>query len=84
MVAKAGTMMNDHMPDIAKLFAEKVRVDLKEPDVEARILKYFIDFDQVVEDEGLSKSLGRQTPSDNEGYQRMKTKVQALGERRAA
>ncbi|KAI9922961.1 hypothetical protein PsorP6_002318 [Peronosclerospora sorghi] len=33
-------------------------MDLREQDIEARVLKYFIDFDKIVEDHGLGSIVG--------------------------
>ncbi|POM64812.1 Hypothetical protein PHPALM_19610 [Phytophthora palmivora] len=35
MERKAGNMMNDHVPDGAKLFVELLEMDLADPDIEA-------------------------------------------------
>ena len=32
MIAKVGSMLNQHVPDISNLFADKVVMDLHEPD----------------------------------------------------
>ncbi|POM64696.1 Hypothetical protein PHPALM_19741 [Phytophthora palmivora] len=53
MERKAGNMMNDHVPDVAKLFAEGLKMDLREPDIEARVSKYFMDFDRLLGGQGL-------------------------------
>ena len=42
------TVKNNHLPDVEALFAEKLRMDLKEDDIEARILKYFASFNNIV------------------------------------
>ena len=78
IMAEAGHMMNDHVPDIAKMFKDAVSMDLKEPDIEARVLKYYMDFDRVVEDHGMGEVLGRQPPTDAAGHERMKTRCKLL------
>ncbi|KAE9214008.1 hypothetical protein PF002_g17793 [Phytophthora fragariae] len=54
MEREAGSMMNNHVPDVAKLFAEELKMDLREPDIEVRVSKYFLDFDRLVEGQGLA------------------------------
>ncbi|KAE9234798.1 hypothetical protein PF002_g11694 [Phytophthora fragariae] len=49
MERKVGNMMNDHAADVAELFAEELVMDLEEPDIDARVSKYFIDFDRLVD-----------------------------------
>ncbi|GMF61936.1 unnamed protein product [Phytophthora fragariaefolia] len=78
MERKAGSMMNDHVPDVAKLFAEELKMDLREPDIEARVSKYFMDFDRLVEDPGLATWVSRGEASDVAGRQRMKTRCKLL------
>ncbi|POM68944.1 Hypothetical protein PHPALM_14828 [Phytophthora palmivora] len=78
MERKAGNMMNDHVPDVAKLFAEGLKMDLREPDIEARVSKYFMDFDRLVEDQGLATWVGRGEAIDIAGRQRMKTRCKLL------
>jgi hypothetical protein len=53
-VRKVDGMMSDHVPDVTHLFATSLRMDMREPDTEARISKYYIDFDKLVEDNGLT------------------------------
>ncbi|KAI9980074.1 hypothetical protein PInf_026843 [Phytophthora infestans] len=67
MERKAGNMMNDHVPDVAKLFAEELKMDLKEADIEARVSKYFMDFDRLIEGQDLSAWMGRGIVSDVAG-----------------
>ncbi|POM71410.1 Hypothetical protein PHPALM_12030 [Phytophthora palmivora] len=78
MERKAGNMMNDHVPDVAKLFAEGLKMALREPDIEARVPKYFMDFDRLVEDQGLATWVGRGEATDVTGRQRMKTRCRLL------
>ncbi|GMF54723.1 unnamed protein product [Phytophthora fragariaefolia] len=78
MERKAGSMMNDHVPDVANMFAEELKMDLREPDIEARVSKYFMDFDRLVEDQGLATWVGRGVASDVAGRQRMKTRCKLL------
>ncbi|KAI9985050.1 hypothetical protein PInf_004358 [Phytophthora infestans] len=54
MERKASNMMNEHVPDVARLFVEELKMDLREADIEARVSKYFMDFDRLVDDQGLS------------------------------
>ncbi|OWZ14282.1 LOW QUALITY PROTEIN: hypothetical protein PHMEG_00012264 [Phytophthora megakarya] len=58
MKRKVGGMVNDRVPDVARLFTE-LKMNLEEVDVEARIAKYFMDFDCLVEDNALTGMLGR-------------------------
>ncbi|KAG3097176.1 hypothetical protein PI125_g15760 [Phytophthora idaei] len=59
MKRKIGGMVNDRVPDVSRLFANELKMDLSEVDVEARIARYFMSFDRLVEENGLSGMLGR-------------------------
>ena len=72
MKRKVGAMMNDRVPDVTKLFSQELKMNLSEVDVEARIASYFMDFDRIVEDNGLVGMLGRGSAVEEEGRQRMK------------
>ncbi|EGZ04574.1 hypothetical protein PHYSODRAFT_343126, partial [Phytophthora sojae] len=50
-------VMNGHIPDIFDFFKTHLRMDLKEQDVEARVVKYFVDFDQLLEEHGFASML---------------------------
>jgi hypothetical protein len=40
MERKAGAMLNQQVPDIPKLFEAQLKMDLQEPDIEARVAKF--------------------------------------------
>ncbi|KAI9919355.1 hypothetical protein PsorP6_017743 [Peronosclerospora sorghi] len=50
---RCGTPMNERLPDVRELIKSKLKVDMKKDDVQARILKYFSDFNAIVDDNGL-------------------------------
>ncbi|KAG3105672.1 hypothetical protein PI125_g13402 [Phytophthora idaei] len=58
MKRMVGGMANDRVRDVSRLFANELKMDLGEVDVEARIAKYFMSFDRLVEVNGLSGMLG--------------------------
>ncbi|RAW21664.1 hypothetical protein PC110_g21891 [Phytophthora cactorum] len=66
MKRKIGGMVNDRVPDVSRLFANELKMDLSGVDVEARIARYFMSFDRLVEESGLSGMLGR-GPAVGEG-----------------
>lgn len=47
------TLKNNHLPDFEAFYAEKLRMDLKEDDVEARFWKYFACFNKILSKYGL-------------------------------
>eukprot|EP00644_Phytophthora_capsici_P012183 jgi/Phyca11/119324/e_gw1.38.239.1 len=77
MKRKVGKMVNDRVPDVSRLFAG-LKMDLNEVDVEARIAGYFMAFDRLVEDNGLTGILGRGRALDEAGRQRMKMRCKLL------
>ncbi|KAG4039216.1 hypothetical protein PC123_g25227, partial [Phytophthora cactorum] len=54
MKRKIGGMVNDRVPDVSRLFANELKMGLSGVDVEARIARYFMSFDRLVEESGLS------------------------------
>ncbi|KAJ0391719.1 hypothetical protein P43SY_011381 [Pythium insidiosum] len=52
-------------------------MDLREADIEARVLKYYLDFDRIVEDYGLATIIGSEPIYDEGGRQRMKARLAA-------
>ncbi|POM69784.1 Hypothetical protein PHPALM_13904 [Phytophthora palmivora] len=77
MKRKVGGMVIDRVPDVSRLFAE-LKMDLDEVDVEARIAKYFMGVDRLVEDNGLTGILDRGPAVDEAGRQRMKMRCKLL------
>lgn len=78
MKRKAGAMINDRVPDVKSLFLRELKMDLTEVDVETRIAGYFMLFDCLVEDNGLSGMLGRRAAANEEGRQRGKLRCKLL------
>ncbi|ETL25421.1 hypothetical protein L916_20724 [Phytophthora nicotianae] len=56
---RVGTLMNDHVPDVTGLFSNSLKMDMKVADIQARVVKYFMDFDQLADDHGLMAWVGR-------------------------
>ncbi|ETN20352.1 hypothetical protein PPTG_03377 [Phytophthora nicotianae INRA-310] len=46
---RAGSLMNDHVPDVAKRLDDNLKIDMKVVGIGARIAKYFMDFDRIVD-----------------------------------
>ncbi|GMF50337.1 unnamed protein product [Phytophthora fragariaefolia] len=78
MKRKVGTMVNGRVPDVTQLFGRELKMDLSQVDVGARIAAYFMKFDQLVEDNGLTSMLGRGVAIDEQGRQRMKLRCKLL------
>ncbi|KAG1708148.1 hypothetical protein DVH05_024831 [Phytophthora capsici] len=53
-------------------------MDMSEKDIDARVLKYFVGFDQLVEDHGFETMLGVGSPSDDGYRDRMKQRCKLL------
>ncbi|OWZ13400.1 hypothetical protein PHMEG_00013278 [Phytophthora megakarya] len=45
--------MNDTLPDVDRLFRKKLQLDMSESDVSERVLKYFMQCSQLIEENGL-------------------------------
>ncbi|KAF1332443.1 hypothetical protein FI667_g3535, partial [Globisporangium splendens] len=55
---KCSSLLNPHAPDVEELFKQQLNMNLRERDIEARIMVYFMDFDLIVEENGLSEVFG--------------------------
>lgn len=77
---RVGEVMNGHIPDILEFFKARLKMNLAEQDVEARIVKYFVDFDRLVDEHGFASMLGAGA-KNQPGYQdRMKSRCKLLME----
>ncbi|KAI9990864.1 hypothetical protein PInf_018481 [Phytophthora infestans] len=75
---RAGTLMNDNVPDVTKLFCDNLKMNMKVSDIHARIAQYFMDFDRLVDEHGLGTWVGRGPAADAAGRQRMKARCKFL------
>ncbi|KAE9046005.1 hypothetical protein PR001_g4733 [Phytophthora rubi] len=55
---RCSSLQNSRISDMDQLFKDQLKMDLKIEDTEARVLKYFVLFDQIVEEHGLGGILG--------------------------
>ncbi|TYZ67944.1 hypothetical protein PybrP1_002807 [[Pythium] brassicae (nom. inval.)] len=78
ILRRCRSVKNAHLPDLEALFAEKLKMDIHEDDVEARILKFFTDFNTIVEDHGLQSVMGRQSSNDQDAVVRTKNRTKIL------
>ncbi|KAG3169912.1 hypothetical protein PI126_g2564 [Phytophthora idaei] len=78
--ARCQSLKNAFVPDVTSLFRQKFKMNLSIDDCDARIFRYYEDFNGIVEDNGLQGLIG----SDNEvdaGYKsRMKARCRLLVE----
>ncbi|KAI9918998.1 hypothetical protein PsorP6_012035 [Peronosclerospora sorghi] len=75
---RCGTPMNEHLPDVRELVESKLKVDMKEDDVQARILKYFSDFNTIVDDNGLQTVIGRGGADEHDSRDKAKKRSKLL------
>ncbi|KAE9127791.1 hypothetical protein PF010_g4763 [Phytophthora fragariae] len=75
---RTSTVQNGHIPDVQSFFKANLRMDMSEKDIDARVLKYFVDFDQLVEDHGFETLLGVGSVSDSGYRDRMKQRCKLL------
>ncbi|KAG6613484.1 uncharacterized protein IUM83_04391 [Phytophthora cinnamomi] len=75
---RTSTLQNGHIPDVQSFFKANLRMDMSEKDIDARVLKYFVDFDQLVEDHGFETLLGVGSVSDTGYRDRMKQRCKLL------
>lgn len=76
---KCSTLLNAHAPEVEEMFKRQINIDLKERDIEARIMKYFTDFDLIVEENELAVVVGRDPlPDTANDAMRMKSRCNLL------
>ncbi|KAG6603019.1 uncharacterized protein IUM83_06828 [Phytophthora cinnamomi] len=70
--------MNEFVPDLNGFFRKHLKMDLKEVDIDARVLKYYRDFSELIEQHGFGRLLGVGLPSDSTFGDRMKLRCKIL------
>ncbi|KAE8996243.1 hypothetical protein PR002_g19374 [Phytophthora rubi] len=56
-----GNVMNDAIVDIEAVFAAELKMDLREPDVKARVINYFMKCDEIILQHGLASTFSTST-----------------------
>ncbi|ETI44580.1 hypothetical protein F443_10707 [Phytophthora nicotianae P1569] len=56
--ARCRTLKNEFVPDVTSLFRQKLKMDLSIDDCDARVFRYYEDFNGIVEDNGLQGLIG--------------------------
>uniref|UniRef100_H3GKF2 Uncharacterized protein n=1 Tax=Phytophthora ramorum TaxID=164328 RepID=H3GKF2_PHYRM len=72
------SVKNAQVPDLDALFKKHLNVDMHEDDIDARVLKYFRDFSDLVEKNGLGDILGVGDPLKPAYNERMKLRCNFL------
>ncbi|KAJ0405363.1 hypothetical protein P43SY_000242 [Pythium insidiosum] len=80
---RTGKLRNLHIPDVAELF-HGLRMNLAEPDVEARVVAYFGDFDKSITENGIQEMLGSGDTKSPTYRDRMKHRCELLIEHLAS
>ncbi|OWZ07339.1 hypothetical protein PHMEG_00020277, partial [Phytophthora megakarya] len=75
---RIGTVKNEQIPDLDELFKKKLKINLTEDDIDARVLKYYQDFSTIIENQGLGKILGVGDPDAAGFADRMKLRCTIL------
>ncbi|EGZ26379.1 hypothetical protein PHYSODRAFT_434107, partial [Phytophthora sojae] len=75
---RVAEVMNWYIPDIFDFFKTHLRMDLKEQDVEARVAKYFVDFDQFIEEHGFASMLAAGGTDRPDYRDRMKNRCKLI------
>uniref|UniRef100_H3GY87 Uncharacterized protein n=1 Tax=Phytophthora ramorum TaxID=164328 RepID=H3GY87_PHYRM len=77
--AHCRTLKNEFMPDVTSLF-QSLRMDLSVDDCDARVFRFYEDFNGIVEDNGLQGLIGAGSESDTDYKSRMKARCRLLVE----
>ncbi|KAF4128078.1 hypothetical protein GN958_ATG22731 [Phytophthora infestans] len=75
---RCSSLQSRHIPDIDQLFGDRLKMDLRIEDTEARILDYFVLFDKIVKDHGLSGILSSGSENEPTYGERMKLRCMTL------
>jgi hypothetical protein len=75
---RCSSLQNSHILDMEQLFKDRLTMDLKIEDTEARVLNSFVLFDQIVEEHGLGGLLGSGQENDANYQDRMKLRCKLL------
>lgn len=71
-------VMNEFVPDLDGFFRRNLRMDLTEVDIDARVLKYYRDFSELIEQHGFGRLLAVGLPLDSQFEDRMKLRCKIL------
>ncbi|RAW21378.1 hypothetical protein PC110_g22179, partial [Phytophthora cactorum] len=80
VVERCGTLKNDFVPDLTAMFNKQLKMDLSIDDCDARIFRYFEDFNGIIADNGLRHLIGTDNESEDGYKNRMKTRCRLLVE----
>ncbi|KAE8900518.1 hypothetical protein PF002_g2887 [Phytophthora fragariae] len=69
---RTNNVMKKFVPDLDGFFCKHLKMDLKEVDIDARVLKYYRDFSELIEQHGFGRLLVVGLPGDNMFEDRMK------------
>ncbi|EGZ12728.1 hypothetical protein PHYSODRAFT_408738, partial [Phytophthora sojae] len=75
---RVSKVMNGHIPDRFDFFKAHLKMDLDEQDVEARVVKYFVDFDQLIEERGFASMLAAGSKDRSDYRDRMKNRCKLI------
>nr|CCA25705.1 conserved hypothetical protein [Albugo laibachii Nc14] len=75
---RCSKVKNNHLPDVEAPFAEKLRMNLKEDDIEARILKYFACFNNIGGNYQLQHVMGHTKANDHDAIVQIKNRTKIL------
>ncbi|OWY99894.1 hypothetical protein PHMEG_00029027, partial [Phytophthora megakarya] len=78
--ARCRTLKNEFVPDVSSLFRANLRMDLTIDDCDARIFRYYEDFNGIVEDNGLQGLMGADNKEGANYKNRMKARCRILVE----
>ncbi|OWY96999.1 hypothetical protein PHMEG_00032580 [Phytophthora megakarya] len=76
--ARCRTLKNEFVPDVTSLFRQKLKMDLTVDDCDARVFRYYEDFNGIVEDNGLQGLIGTGSESEDGYKSRLKARCRLL------
>ncbi|OWZ17018.1 hypothetical protein PHMEG_0009103 [Phytophthora megakarya] len=77
---RSRTLKNEFVPDVTSLFRQKLKMNLSIDDCDARVFRYYEDFNVIMEDNGLQGLIGSENTTETGYRSRMKARCRLLFE----
>ncbi|POM72849.1 hypothetical protein PHPALM_10375, partial [Phytophthora palmivora] len=76
--ARCQSLKNGFVPDVTTLFRQRLKMNLATDDCDARVFRYYEDFNSIVENNGVQGLIGAGQHDDGDYRSRMKARCRLL------
>ncbi|KAE9305165.1 hypothetical protein PF008_g21785 [Phytophthora fragariae] len=77
---RVNEVMSEHIPDMYDFFKTHLKMGMDEQDVEARVVKFFVEFDQLIEEHEFTAMLAASGQDRSDYRDRMKNRCKLIVE----